>query len=133
MNRNFSSNYKRRSASAAFAVVMALLTAATAHAEERSEADNTRINDRDAQTQKLTPLDQSNTSNDTAIVAKIRSTISDDKSLSVNARNVKVIVRDGVVTLRGPVENAAEKARVAAIAKGVAGVTSVLNEIDTKH
>jgi osmotically-inducible protein OsmY len=112
---------------------MALLTAATAHAEERSEADNTRINDRDAQTQKLTPLDQSNTSNDTAIVAKIRSTISDDKSLSVNARNVKVIVRDGVVTLRGPVENAAEKARVAAIAKGVAGVTSVLNEIDTKH
>jgi osmotically-inducible protein OsmY len=35
--------------------------------------------------------------------------------------------------LRGPVENAAEKARVAAIAKGVAGVTSVLNEIDTKH
>jgi osmotically-inducible protein OsmY len=34
----------------------------------------------------------------------------------VNAKNVKIITQDGVVTLRGPVKNAQEKTTVAGIA-----------------
>lgn len=118
---------------AATAVGIAILFANIGHAANSADVDNTRINDRDTNERQLTPLDQSNTSGDTAIVAKIRSTITDDKSLSVNAQNVKIIVRSGVVTLRGPVDNAAEKSRIAAIAKNVAGVASVQNEIDIKN
>lgn len=118
---------------AATAVGIAILFANIGHAANSADVDNTRINDRDTNERQLTPLDQSNTSSDTAIVAKIRSTITDDKSLSVNAQNVKIIVRSGVVTLRGPVDNAAEKSRIAAIAKNVAGVASVQNEIDIKN
>lgn len=133
MAKIFSVTHRHLLAPAIFAMGMALMGTGTVHAAERTDADNTRINDRDADTQKLTPLDQSNTSSDTAIVAKIRSSITDDKSLSINAQNVKVIVRGGTVTLRGPVDSAAEKARVEAISKGIAGVTSVHNEIDIKH
>jgi osmotically-inducible protein OsmY len=115
------------------ALSIALLVSGAIRAAERTDADNTRVNERDANSQTLTPLDQSNTSSDTALAAKIRSSITDDKSLSVNAQNVKVIVREGAVTLRGPVEDAAEKARVEAIAKGAAGTTAVHSEIDIKH
>lgn len=118
---------------AAFAMSIALLVTGVAHAAERTDADNTRINDRDAGSQTLTPLDQSNTKSDTTIAANIRSSITDDKSLSINAQNVKVIVRNGAVTLRGPVDSAAEKMRVETIANSVAGVTSVHSEIDTKQ
>jgi osmotically-inducible protein OsmY len=133
VTENLSVKTKRVLAPAALALGVALITAASVHAAERTDVDNSRINDRDAEAQKLTPLDQSNTTSDTDIVAKIRSSITDDKSLSINAKNVKVIVRGGAVTLRGPVDSATEKARVETIAKNVAGVTSVHNEIDTKH
>jgi osmotically-inducible protein OsmY len=98
----------------------------------KANADNTELNQRDADNDTLTPLDQSNSKADTDIVAKIRSALTDEKSLSINAQNVKVIVREGVVTLRGPVANAEEKKRIAAIAKGIPGVRSVTNEIDVK-
>ena len=133
MAKTSSAEKTRPLSPAAFLFGIALLATGGIHAAERIDADNTRVNDRDAEAQKLTPLDQSNTSADTATVAKIRSSIIDDKSLSTNAHNVKIIVRGGVVTLRGPVESAAEKTRIEAIAKSVAGVTAVHNEIDSKH
>ena len=48
----------------------------------------------------------------------------------MNAHNVKIITRDGVVTLRGPVENASEKTSVAAKAQKVAGVKRVDNQLE---
>ena len=53
-----------------------------------------------------------------------------DKSLSTNAHNVKIITTDGVVTLRGPVKSAAEKATIAAKAQQVAGVSRVDNQLE---
>jgi len=93
-------------------------------------ADNTEMNEGQ---RGLTPLDQSNTQMDTQIVAAIRSALTDDSSLSVNAQNVKVVVRGGAVTLRGPVANASEKARVEAIAGKVQGVTAVHSDIQFKQ
>lgn len=80
-----------------------------------------------------TPMDQSESSANIRITADIRKAILDDKSMSVNAQNCKVITEStGVVTLRGPVNSQAEKDAIGAIAKAVAGVTRVDNLLDIK-
>jgi hyperosmotically inducible protein len=53
-----------------------------------------------------------------------------DDGLSVKAHNVKVVANNGVVTLRGPVANAQEKARVEQDAARVSGVSRVDNQLD---
>lgn len=56
--------------------------------------------------------------------------MSGNDALSVNGKNVKIITRDGVVTLRGPVKTDKEKAEIASIAKSVDGVKSVDNQLE---
>jgi hyperosmotically inducible protein len=95
-------------------------------------ADNTATNVRDrGDTTK--PTDQSNAKQDIQVAATVRRAIVADKSLSTKAHNVKLVANSGAVTLRGPVENDAEKTKVEAIAKGVAGVTTVNNDLDVKN
>lgn len=109
-----------------------LLTAAVhSNIAAAIDADNTKVNRQDRSG--LTPLDQSNSSADTKTVSAIRSAITEDSTLSTNAKNIKVIVRAGSVTLRGPVDSAAERTRVEEIAKNTSGVTSVDNQISIKH
>jgi hyperosmotically inducible periplasmic protein len=76
-----------------------------------------------------TASDQSNDPTDLRLTQEIRKALVDDDSLSTNAHNVKVITNRGVVTLRGPVDGAAEAARVVAVAERVAGATRVRNEL----
>jgi sporulation protein YlmC with PRC-barrel domain len=84
-------------------------------------ADNTRRNKRDRDSASLTPLDQSNSPEDVGITARIRQGIRARDGLSVNARNVKIITRDGHVTLRGPVRTAEEKKFIEEVAAREAG------------
>jgi osmotically-inducible protein OsmY len=86
------------------------------------------VRDRDGATQ--TPQKQSNDATDRDLLAAVRREIVDDTTLSTSAHNVKIIAEAGVVTLRGPVSNAEEKVRVGNHAKQVAGVASVVNELD---
>ena len=79
---------------------------------------------------KPTASDQSNDPVDVRITREIRQAIVDDDSLSTNAHNVKVITVDGVVTLRGPVDDAAEQARVVSAARGVEGVKRIENQLE---
>jgi len=97
-------------------------------------ADNTDLNTRDKSGETLTPQKQSNTDSDIDVLAAVRSAIVDDKNLSMAAHNVKIMVVKGVVTLRGPVKNTNEKARVEELTRKVAGVASIDNrlDIDTK-
>ena len=95
-----------------------------------ADADNTRLNRRDRNDATTTPTDQSNSSSAVDMVANVRKAIVDDDGLSVKARNVKVVVNNGVVTLRGPVADAQEKARVERDAASVRGVTRVDNQLD---
>lgn len=60
---------------------------------------------------------------------KIRKAIVDDKTLSTYAHNVKVIAKDGKVTLRGPVRSETEKQTVAQMASAVVGADNVTNEL----
>ena len=64
------------------------------------------------------------------ITQEIRKAVVANDALSVNAHNVKIITSGGVVTLRGPVNSADEKAAIYAEAKRVAGVTRVDNLLE---
>jgi hyperosmotically inducible periplasmic protein len=97
--------------------------------DESMSADNSAQNARDVAGQDLTPLDQSNADSDVNITRAIRQELVDDDSLGTNARNVKVITVDGMVTLRGPVASAEEHARIVAIAKKAAGPDRVQDEL----
>ena len=66
---------------------------------------------------------------DRTLTQQIRKSITEDKSLSTYAHNVKIISQNGTVTLRGPVRSEDEKAAVEAKAKAIAGVTAVNNEL----
>jgi|SRR5215831_546136 len=73
---------------------------------------------------------QKNNSADVETAKKIRASIMADKSLSTYAHNVKVIVQDGKVTLKGPVRSEEEKAGIASKAESVAGAGNVDNQLE---
>lgn len=96
-------------------------------------ADNTARNKSDSEPDRKTPIDQSNSADAIRITAEIRKAIINDSTMSMTAHNCKVITQDGgVVTLRGPVESQNEKDAIETIAKSVAGVTRVDNQLEVK-
>lgn len=99
-------------------------------AETAKDADNTDRNERDRDDRTLTPMDQGTSDSDIAITRAVRQDVTDNDAFSMNAKNVKIITRDGVVTLRGPVETAEEKAQIGALAARPEGVRSVDNQIE---
>lgn len=94
--------------------------------------ENTKRNVRDKDDTTLTPEDQKETESDINVTANIRKAVTDDDSLSVNAHNAKIITRNGVVTLRGPVDSQAESMRLQQLAKQTPGVTRVDNQLEVK-
>lgn len=117
----------------AFAASSGALAQQSAPADQpvtSQDADNTRTNRRDRDDRSMVPMKQSNASSDVDLVANVRKAIVGDDSLSMKAHNVKVIANGGVVTLRGPVGSAQEKARVQQLASGVRGVNRVDNRLD---
>lgn len=95
-----------------------------------NEATNTRRNRRDRDSNALTADDQSESRDDVQTAAAIRRTITKDDSLSTNAHNVKIIARDGTVTLRGPVDSDDEKATIVNDAKRVARGAKIVDELE---
>ena len=92
--------------------------------------DNTGRNVRDSDDKTLTPFDQSETEADRTLTQRIRQGIVADDSLSVTARNVKIISINGVVTLRGPVKSEEERSRIVATAQQIAGKNNVQNHLE---
>lgn len=94
--------------------------------QQQPAPDNTKSNkDQNPPTadqQKMNPEDR-------AITQKIRKSIHDDTTLSTYAHNIKVITRDGKVTLRGPVRSEDEKSALQAKAEAVAGEENVTNKL----
>ncbi|WP_413287500.1 BON domain-containing protein [Bdellovibrio sp. HCB337] len=98
-----------------------------------TDTSNTKMNQRDAQGTTLTPEDQvKGTTADVELTRKVRQELVNDKTLSTDAQNVKIITLNGVVTLRGPVATADEKAKVDGLAKKVSGVKQVDNQTEVK-
>jgi hyperosmotically inducible periplasmic protein len=96
------------------------------------QPDSTSANKPDNQQGAPTADQQKGNPADREVAQKIRKSITSDKSLSTYGHNVKVIVRDGVVTLKGPVQSEDEKKNIGAKAAEVAGADKVQNELTVK-
>ena len=102
----------------------------TATTPSQTAPDNTGRNVRDRSGDTVTPGDQSNKKADLHLTQEIRKALIADKSLSTNAKNVKIITANGVVTLRGPVNTPQEKATIEAKAQRIAGANNVESQLE---
>jgi hypothetical protein len=93
-------------------------------------ADNTKKNERDLEPYAVTPENQKENETDRSITQQVRKNVMKNDDLSFNAKNVKIITQDGVVTLRGPVKSEEERAQIAALAQRVDGVKKVDNQLE---
>jgi hyperosmotically inducible protein len=101
-------------------------------ADDKTKPDNTAINERDRSRETQTSGDQSNSSADLKITQAIRQALMKDSELSTTAKNVKIITDNGQVTLRGPVKNAQEKAKIDQLARSAAGGAKIDDQLDVK-
>ena len=95
-----------------------------------AQADNTGRNVRDRDGATLTSFDQGNSKADVDTTAKIRKEVNASENMSVSAKNVKIITRDGQVTLRGPVASEQEKRIIGEIANRIARAGNVDNQLE---
>ena len=89
------------------------------------QPDNTRVNKNNSPSADQ----QKETKGDRDLAAKIRKSITDDKSLSTYAHNVKVIVQNGEVTLKGPVRSEQESQAIQAKAQDLTSPSAIHNEM----
>src|SRR5260370_10161247 len=103
-----------------------------ATASDATEADNTKRNSSEQNKNTDTAEKQSNSKDDLALTQKIRQAVVKDGSLSMNAKNVKIIARDGKVTFQGPVDSQQEKDIIATKAREIAGKDKVEDQLEVK-
>jgi hyperosmotically inducible periplasmic protein len=103
-----------------------------ATASDATEADNTKRNSSEQNKNTETAEKQSNSKDDLALTQKIRQAVMKDRSLSMNAKNAKIIVQDGKITLKGPVDSQQEKETIGAEAGEIAGKDKVDNQLEVK-
>jgi osmotically-inducible protein OsmY len=97
---------------------------------QNTPPDNSKVNQRDKAHTESTADQQTENESDREMARKIRQAIVKDKSLSTYAHNVKVIVQNGAVTLKGPVRSPEEKEAIEAKATQVVGTGRVTDQIE---
>ena len=107
-----------------------LLASADNKAPEGTKPDNTKVNQRDRAVNEPTAEQQKNNPSDLERTRLIRRALVGDKGLSMYAHNVKIITRNGTVTLKGPVRSEEEKKIVEQKAVEIAGAANVKNELE---
>lgn len=93
------------------------------------QVDNSGQNEVDRDSASVTPFDQGTSESDMSITQAIRKSLTSDSSMSINAQNLKIITRSGVVVLRGPVANQVEADAVLEHVRTINGVTRIDNQI----
>jgi osmotically-inducible protein OsmY len=101
----------------------------SAFAQDAPKADNTAQNKGSTMKTAVTAEKQGNKKDQVKILAEVRKSIVDEKGLSMDAKNIKILFSNGVVTLRGPVDSDAEVTKVVDLAKACGGVSSVVNKL----
>jgi osmotically-inducible protein OsmY len=94
------------------------------------QADNTKVNQRDRNPNEVTADQQPSNQSDMEITQHLRKAIMADKSLSTYGHNVKVIAKNGWVTLKGPVRSQEEMKAITAKAVDLVGADKVTNKMD---
>jgi hyperosmotically inducible periplasmic protein len=103
-----------------------------ATASDATEADNTKRNSSEQNKNTDTAEKQSNNKDDLALTQKIRQAVMNEGSLSMNAKNVKIIAQDGKITLKAPVDSQQEKDTIGTKAGEIAGKDKVDNQLEVK-
>ena len=103
-----------------------------ATASDATEADNTKQNSSEENKKTETAEKQSNNKDDLALTQKIRQAVMKDGSLSMNAKNSKIIAQDGKIILKGPVDSRQEKDTIGSEAGEIAGKGKVDNQLEVK-
>ncbi len=111
---------------------LSTVSVAAMAADDKTKLDNTAINERDRSRETQTSGDQSNSSADLKTTQAIRQALMKDSELSTTAKNIKIITNNGQVTLRGPVKNAQEKAKIDQLARSAAGGAKIDDQLDVK-
>ena len=94
-------------------------------------ADSTEKNARDKDNATLTPTDQARGSQiDVEVTRRIREALTADNALSTNGQNIKIVTLNGRTTLRGPVKDAKEQARIVKEASNIVGPSNVANQLE---
>jgi len=94
-----------------------------------SKADNTRKNVGDGLKSAVVPEKQPNTKEELSKVIALRQTLMQDKGLSVNAKNIKIVANKDRLTLRGVVDSNSEKERIDTLARTCAGDSILDNQL----
>ncbi len=100
------------------------------NASAQHSADNTGRNIRDRNQLNKTADDQKLVGKEVDILAGIRRKIVANENLSVNGKNIKIIVDHDVVTLRGPVNSLQEKSWIEAAAAQTASNCKIVSELE---
>jgi osmotically-inducible protein OsmY len=124
-----------RTAIAACALLLVGASPIAVRAQDQSSSPSSTAPDNSARNKNhdTTADQQAANKSDTEITREIRRAIVSDKSLSTYAHNVKVITRDGAVTLKGPVHTDDEKQAVASKAADVVGHDKVTDQLTVKQ
>jgi hyperosmotically inducible protein len=112
--------------------IAALLIASTfsaPHPLTAQAADNSRQN----KAESPTADNQGSVKSDRLTTAQIRKANIADKGLSTYPHNIKIIVQNGKVTLKGPVKSDEEKQKVLADAGSVAASGPIADQITVKQ
>ena len=121
---------------AAAVLVTALAAPRTSFGQDQTNppASTSPDNSANNKAQTNTADQQSEASADRMLTQKIRKAIIADKTLSMYGHNVKIIAKDGAVTLKGPVHTDDEKQAIASIAADAAGgPDKVTNDLTVKQ
>ena len=95
-------------------IFSASLGATPVRQSQQPAPDNSKTNQGDANQGATTADQQKMNPADRETSRQIRSAIMKDKTLSTYSHNIKIITRDGKVTLKGPVRSDDEKANIEA-------------------
>jgi hypothetical protein len=128
---SYARSTQRLLASACLALLAFSLASVPALTQTQATPDNSRM-DRD-QNRNKTADQQPNGKSDIQLAAQIRRSVVADKSLSTYGHNVKIIVVNGAVILKGPVHSDDEKQNIASKAANVVGRDKVTNQIAVKQ
>src|SRR5580704_16774753 len=105
-------------------------TQTTASSSRAPSVDNPANNQPDQAASATAADQQGNGKTDVQLTASIRRSIVSDGSLSSYAHNVKIVVQNGVATLKGPVRTQEEKAEIEAKAAAVVGQDHVVDQME---
>lgn len=98
---------------------------------DTTESDNTGRNKND-RPEDRTAGNQSNSKPDMTVTREIRKALMNKPSLSTAAHNIKIITADGLITLRGPVLNEAERTEIMDVARKHAGDNIIQDQLEIK-